>query len=122
MSAPHTPARRSGTRDRPFTISQAAECLRVRTHTLRFYESEGLVVPNRTNGGQRRYYAEDVETLRELLELRLSTTLFTTTPNTARCTSPPELMTGALGSRSLTAVFSWGFGKRVCNDREARAR
>lgn len=70
MSASNTPAQQPGTGERPLIVSQAAERLGVSTHTLRFYEAEGLITPNRTVGGQRRYYAEDVETLRALLELR----------------------------------------------------
>lgn len=70
MPTAGTPAQLPGMSGSPLTVSQAAEGLGVSTHTLRFYEDEGLVTPNRTVGGQRRYYAEDVETLRVLLELR----------------------------------------------------
>lgn len=70
MTNAGTPAQRPGMSGRPLTVSQAAECLGVSTHTLRFYEDEGLIAPSRTVGGQRRYYTEDVETLRTLLELR----------------------------------------------------
>lgn len=47
-----------------------ADRLGISTHTLRYYETEGLVIPQRTTGGQRRYLPEDAAWLRELIELR----------------------------------------------------
>jgi MerR family redox-sensitive transcriptional activator SoxR len=41
------------------TIGEAAARIGVATSTLRFYESKGLIVSRRTDGGQRRY-ARDV--------------------------------------------------------------
>jgi MerR family redox-sensitive transcriptional activator SoxR len=41
------------------TVGQAAARIGVATSTLRFYESKGLIVSRRTDGGQRRY-ARDV--------------------------------------------------------------
>lgn len=41
------------------TVGQAAARIGVATSTLRFYESKGLIVSRRTEGGQRRY-ARDV--------------------------------------------------------------
>ena len=70
MFASGTPAERPGTGERLLTVSQAADLFGVSTHTLRFYESAGLIAPSRTSGRHRRYCAEDLETLRELLELR----------------------------------------------------
>lgn len=57
-------------RGKLLTVSQMAERLGVRAHALRYYESEGLVTPRRTSGGQRRYLPEDESQLRALVELR----------------------------------------------------
>jgi excisionase family DNA binding protein len=43
------------------TISEAAEALRVSPQTLRRWEREGKLIPQRTKGGQRRY---DISALR----------------------------------------------------------
>ena len=52
------------------TVSQMAKRLGVSAHTLRFYETEGLVTPDRTPGGQRRFLPEHAGSLQRLLELR----------------------------------------------------
>ena len=52
-----------------FVISVAARMLGVRTQTLRYYESLGLVDPARTRGGQRVYSRRDVETVRRMRSL-----------------------------------------------------
>lgn len=52
------------------TVSQMADSLGISSYTLRYYEAEGLVIPQRTTGGQRRYLPEDADWLRELIELR----------------------------------------------------
>ena len=41
-----------------YTISQMAELFGVKPHTLRFYEQEGILKPERTEGGIRVYSEE----------------------------------------------------------------
>ncbi|RME67018.1 MAG: MerR family transcriptional regulator [Nitrospirae bacterium] len=56
-------------RDRPlYAISVVAEMLRVHPQTLRLYEREGLIRPQRVNN-QRLYSDEDLEKLSLILEL-----------------------------------------------------
>jgi MerR family transcriptional regulator/heat shock protein HspR len=52
-----------------YMISVAAELAGMHPQTLRIYESRGLVEPERTSGGTRRYSDEDVERLRRIQEL-----------------------------------------------------
>jgi MerR family transcriptional regulator/heat shock protein HspR len=47
----------------------AAELAGMHPQTLRIYESRGLIEPERTSGGTRRYSADDVERLRRIQEL-----------------------------------------------------
>lgn len=46
-----------------YTISQMAEKFGMEPHTLRFYEKEGIVTPQRTAGGIRSYTDENVAQL-----------------------------------------------------------
>ncbi len=55
-----------------FVISVAAELSGLHPQTLRTYEREGLIQPNRTGGGGRRYSFRDIELLREISELTAS--------------------------------------------------
>ena len=57
-----------------FTILQVSEKLKVPKPTLRFWEKElnGVVVPIRTHGGQRRYTAQDLLVLEEIKKCRES--------------------------------------------------
>ena len=57
-----------------FTILQVSEKLRVPPHTLRFWEKElnGLLVPLRTHGGQRRYTPQNLVALEEVKRCRES--------------------------------------------------
>ena len=56
--------------DRPrYMISVAAELVGMHPQTLRIYESRGLIEPERTSGGTRRYSPDDVERLRRIQEL-----------------------------------------------------
>ena len=60
--------------DRPrYTISVAAEIVGMHPQTLRMYESKGLVRPQRTPGGTRRYSEVDIDRLR--IVQRLTTEL-----------------------------------------------
>ena len=52
-----------------FMISLAAELAGMHAQTLRTYDRLGLVTPQRTSGGGRRYSTRDVEMLREIQRL-----------------------------------------------------
>lgn len=52
-----------------YGISVAAELTGLGVQNLRLYESRGLVEPDRTDGGTRRYSEHDLERLRRITEL-----------------------------------------------------
>ncbi|MCS4490180.1 helix-turn-helix transcriptional regulator [Corynebacterium sp. ES2794-CONJ1] len=52
-----------------FVISVAAELCGMHAQTLRTYDRLGIVTPQRTSGGGRRYSYEDVELLRTVQRL-----------------------------------------------------
>ncbi|HEU5267666.1 MAG TPA: MerR family transcriptional regulator [Jatrophihabitans sp.] len=52
-----------------YGISVAAELVGMGVQTLRLYESRGLLEPERTEGGTRRYSANDLERLRRIGDL-----------------------------------------------------
>ena len=52
-----------------FLISVAAELAGMHVQTLRTYDRLGLVTPQRSSGGGRRYSERDVELLREVQRL-----------------------------------------------------
>ncbi|MGL4306351.1 MAG: heat shock protein transcriptional repressor HspR [Mycobacteriaceae bacterium] len=52
-----------------FVISVAAELAGMHAQTLRTYDRLGLVIPERTSGGGRRYSPRDVALLREVQRL-----------------------------------------------------
>ena len=52
-----------------YAISVAAELVGMGVQTLRLYESRGLLEPERTEGGTRRYSAADLDRLRRIGEL-----------------------------------------------------
>ncbi|WP_167107158.1 heat shock protein transcriptional repressor HspR [Mycobacterium sp. DL592] len=54
---------------RTFLISVAAELAGMHAQTLRTYDRLGLVSPQRSSGGGRRYSERDVELLREVQRL-----------------------------------------------------
>src|SRR5271156_5111866 len=54
---------------RTFLISVAAELAGMHAQTLRTYDRLGLVSPQRTSGGGRRYSQHDVDLLREVQRL-----------------------------------------------------
>ena len=56
----------------PFTIQGVSEKLGVTKHTLRFWEKEleGIIVPLRTSGGQRRYTPDHLSIIEEIKRLR----------------------------------------------------
>jgi len=47
-----------------YTISTAARLLGISVPTLRMYEKEGLLLPFKTDGNQRRYSDKDLERIR----------------------------------------------------------
>jgi len=52
-----------------FAISIAAELSGLHPQTLRIYERQGLIDPERSAGGTRRYSGDDVQRLREIAGL-----------------------------------------------------
>jgi MerR family transcriptional regulator/heat shock protein HspR len=52
-----------------YVISVAAELAGMHPQTLRIYERRGLVLPARTQGGNRRYSDADIEVLRRISQL-----------------------------------------------------
>ena len=52
------------------TVSQAAKCTGWSPRMLRYLESTGLVVPDRSPSGYRRYGETELELLRGLADLR----------------------------------------------------
>ena len=53
-----------------WTIGELAKMAHVSVRTLRHYEDVGLLVPDRSEGGHRRYGAPDFARLREIIALR----------------------------------------------------
>src|SRR5947209_20232411 len=62
---PHTPPADHGV----YGISIAAELSGVPVQSLRLYERHGLLSPARSDGGTRRYSADDLARLRRISEL-----------------------------------------------------
>jgi MerR family transcriptional regulator/heat shock protein HspR len=56
----------------PYAISVAAQLTGVQPQMLRTYEARGLLDPFRTDGGTRRYSAEDVERARRITTMLAS--------------------------------------------------
>ena len=52
-----------------YGISVAAELVGMGVQNLRLYEARGLLEPGRTEGGTRRYSADDLDRLRRIGEL-----------------------------------------------------
>ncbi len=52
-----------------YGISVAAELTGTAVQNLRVYERRGLLAPQRTDGGTRRYSADDLVRLRRIVEL-----------------------------------------------------
>ncbi|MGX9789334.1 heat shock protein transcriptional repressor HspR [Mycobacterium sp. MMS18-G62] len=63
------PSKRSQDEARTFLISVAAELAGMHAQTLRTYDRLGLVSPQRSSGGGRRYSQHDVDLLREVQRL-----------------------------------------------------
>ncbi|HEY0815247.1 MAG TPA: MerR family transcriptional regulator [Pseudonocardia sp.] len=58
----------------PRSVAEAARLVGLSTHTLRYYEQEGLVRPARNASGYREYSASDLRRLVFLTRMRLSGT------------------------------------------------
>jgi MerR family transcriptional regulator/heat shock protein HspR len=54
-----------------YVISVAAALTGMHPQTLRIYEKKGLLFPERTGGGSRRYSQEDIETLQRIAQLTM---------------------------------------------------
>lgn len=67
----HSSARRAAQKaaHEVFVISVAAEITGMHAQTLRTYDRMGLVTPQRTRGGGRRYSRKDIEALQEIQRL-----------------------------------------------------
>ena len=54
------------------TINQVSDLLNIPKPTLRFWEKEldGIIVPLRTNGGQRRYIPENISMIEKIKRMR----------------------------------------------------
>jgi DNA-binding transcriptional MerR regulator len=52
-----------------YGITVAAELVGLDPQSLRLYERRGLLLPARTDGGTRRYSADDLDRLRRITEL-----------------------------------------------------
>ncbi|WP_138754547.1 MerR family transcriptional regulator [Paenibacillus sinopodophylli] len=53
-----------------YAISQLSKLLGISTYALRYYETEGIVAPDRNAQGERVYREADVEWLRFVLRLK----------------------------------------------------
>lgn len=61
----------SSSHTRPvYTMGIAAELLDLPPATLRLYERKGLIDPARTEGGTRRYSANDIDRMRRIADLQ----------------------------------------------------
>jgi DNA-binding transcriptional MerR regulator len=52
-----------------FGISVAADLVGLDPQSLRLYERRGLLEPDRTDGGTRRYSTDDIDRLRRIAQL-----------------------------------------------------
>lgn len=52
-----------------FSISAVAKMFSVHQQTIRFYEKEGLIAPNRSSGNTRLFSEEDIDRLEEIIYL-----------------------------------------------------
>ncbi|MBN3555520.1 MerR family transcriptional regulator [Fictibacillus nanhaiensis] len=53
-----------------YSIGEVAKLLNVTTHTLRFYEKEKIITPERTENGDRRYSESHLQWLRFVIKLK----------------------------------------------------
>lgn len=55
---------------RLYAVGEAAEAVGVSRQTLRIWERKGLITPQRTPGGQRRFTAQDVQAAKHVANVR----------------------------------------------------
>jgi DNA-binding transcriptional MerR regulator len=53
-----------------YSISEASEALGITSHTLRYYEKEGIITPDRSSSGIRRYTDSHLIWLKFVMKLR----------------------------------------------------
>ncbi|MFB5762721.1 MerR family transcriptional regulator [Paenibacillus medicaginis] len=53
-----------------FTIGEVAEILGISTHTLRYYEKEKIITPERDASGDRRYHDSHLKWLQFVIKLK----------------------------------------------------
>jgi DNA-binding transcriptional MerR regulator len=53
-----------------YSITEAAKRVSVSPHTLRYYEKEGIIEPDRTSSGKRSYQDVHIDWLRFVIKLR----------------------------------------------------
>lgn len=53
-----------------FTIGEVAERVGISTHTLRYYEKESIITPDRAASGDRRYTEAHLKWLRFVIRLK----------------------------------------------------
>lgn len=58
-----------GTQRALYSISVASEVTGVHPQMLRLYEQKGLLAPQRTDGGTRRYSGQDLDRITEIVTL-----------------------------------------------------
>lgn len=53
-----------------YTIGEVAKMLGISTHTLRYYEKEHIILPDRSANGERLYAKSHIQWLRFVLKLK----------------------------------------------------
>ncbi|MGG4496156.1 MerR family transcriptional regulator [Brevibacillus reuszeri] len=53
-----------------YTIGEAAKILGISSHTLRYYEKETIIIPDRDENGDRRYNDSHIQWLQLVIKLR----------------------------------------------------
>ncbi|WP_312110628.1 MerR family transcriptional regulator [Brevibacillus reuszeri] len=53
-----------------YTIGEAAKLLGISSHTLRYYEKEIIIIPDRDENGDRRYNDSHIQWLQLVIKLR----------------------------------------------------
>lgn len=53
-----------------YSISEASEALGITSHTLRYYEKEGIITPERCSSGYRSYTDSHLKWLKFVMKLR----------------------------------------------------
>ncbi|QKE75247.1 MerR family transcriptional regulator [Arthrobacter citreus] len=53
-----------------YSIGEVAKALGISTHTLRYYEKENIILPDRTTNGERLYSESHIKWLRFVLKLK----------------------------------------------------